>query len=128
MFDDVPDFRRRIKAEFLLIAPPQILRETTLDPYAFLNSAGYPTRKVQDVATIAWNLATGLYYKSQPRPPWRLSDIREGACYIRMVYKKLPKNKDNHVCCAAQMFQRRATELCFAVQTDRGKRMDMSII
>ncbi|NOD85555.1 hypothetical protein [Ruegeria sp. HKCCD6119] len=104
IFDDVPDFRRRIKAEFLAIAPSQILRETTLDPYSFLNSAGYPTRKAQDAATIAWNLATGLYYKSQSKPPWRLSDIREGVCYIGMVYKKLPNNRDNHVCCAAQMF------------------------
>jgi hypothetical protein len=104
IFDDVPDFRRRIKAEFLSIAPTQILRETTLDPDAFLNSAGYPTRKTQDAATVAWNLATGLYYKSQPKPPWRLSDIRPGVCYIGMVYKKLPNNRDNHVCCAAQMF------------------------
>lgn len=104
IFDDVPDFRRRIKAEFLSIAPTQILRETTLDPYAFLNSAGYPIRKAQDGATIAWNIATGLYYKSQPKPPWRLSAVRDGVCYIGMVYKNLPNNRDNHVCCAAQMF------------------------
>lgn len=104
IFDDVPDFRRRIKAEFLAISPTQVLRETTLDPDAFLNSAGYPTRKTQDAATVAWNLATGLYYKSQPKPPWRLSDIRPGVCYIGMVYKNLPNNRDNHVCCAAQMF------------------------
>lgn len=103
-FDDVPDFRRRIKAEFLSIAPTQILRETTLAPDAFINKAGYPVRKTQDAATIAWNLATGLYYKSQPKPPWRLSEIRPGVCYIGMVYKNLPNNRDNHVCCAAQMF------------------------
>lgn len=103
-FDDVPDFRRRIKAEFLSIAPTQILRETTIAPNAFVNSAGNPVRKTQDAATVAWNLSTGLYYKSQPKPPWRLSEIRPGVCYIGMVYKNLPNNRQNHVCCAAQMF------------------------
>ena len=104
IFDDIPDFRRRIKAEFLTIAPTQLIRETTLDPGAFLNKAGYPVRKTQDAATIAWNLATGLYYKSQPTPPWKLLSARPGVCYIGMVYKKLPNNKRNHACCAAQMF------------------------
>ncbi|QFT61800.1 hypothetical protein [Roseivivax sp. THAF30] len=104
IFDDVPDFRRHIKAKLLSIAPSQILRETTLEPGAFPNSAGYPTRTTQDPATVAWNLATGIYYKTQERPPWRLSDVRDGVCYIGMVYKNLPNNRDNHVCCAAQMF------------------------
>lgn len=104
IFDDVPDFRRHIKAKLLSIAPSQILRESTLDPGAFLNSAGYPKRKTQDPATVAWNLATGLYYKTQENPPWRLSNVRDGVCYIGMVYKQLPNNRDNHVCCAAQMF------------------------
>lgn len=104
IFDDVPDFRRRIKAEFLNIAPTQLIRETTLNPDAFQNKAGYPLRKTQDSATVAWNLATGLYYKSQPKPPWKLSAVRPAVCYIGMVYKKLPNNKENHACCAAQMF------------------------
>lgn len=103
-FDDIPDFRRHIKARLLSIAPSQILRESTLEPTAFLNSAGYPKRTTQDAATVAWNLATGLYYKTQERPPWRLSNVRDGVCYIGMVYKNLPNNRDNHVCCAAQMF------------------------
>ena len=104
IFDDIPDFRRHIKARLLSIAPSQILRESTLEPTAFLNSAGYPMRTTQDPATVAWNLATGLYYKTQERPPWRLSNVRDGVCYIGMVYKNLPNNRDNHVCCAAQMF------------------------
>jgi len=45
IFDDVPDFHRRIKAEFLKIAPTQLLRESTLAPGKFLNTAGYPVRK-----------------------------------------------------------------------------------
>ncbi len=104
IFNDVPDFHRRIKAEFLSIAPTQLLRETTLAPDAFKNKAGYPSRKTQDIATIAWNVGTGLYYKTQPKPPWRLATVRPGVCYIGMVYKSLPHDPEGHACCAAQMF------------------------
>lgn len=104
VFDDVPDFHRQIKAEFLTIAPTQLLRETTPAPMAFKNKAGYPIRKTQDQATIAWNIASGLYYKTQPDPPWRLAGIREGVCYIGLVYKNLPNDPNDHACCAAQMF------------------------
>ena len=104
IFFDVPDFRRRIKAEFLSIAPTQLIRETTLAPEAFLNKANFPKRKTQDRATVAWNLATGLYYKTQDKPPWRLATVRPGVCYIGMVYKSLPQDPEGHSCCAAQMF------------------------
>jgi hypothetical protein len=104
IFDDAPDFHRQAKAEFLSLTPSQLLRETTLAPEAFLNKAGYPVRRMQDRATIAWNLATGLYYKTQPMPPWKLSGIRPGVCYIGLVYKNLPNDPNDHACCAAQMF------------------------
>ena len=93
-----------MKAACLTLAPTQILRETTLDPDAFLNSAGYPIRRTQDRATVVWNIATGLYYKTQPKPPWKLSGVRPGVCYIGLVYKNLPNDPNDHVCCAAQMF------------------------
>jgi hypothetical protein len=104
VFDDVPDFHRQVKAEFLTLSPTQILRETTLAPDAFKNKAGYPIRRTQDVATVAWNLATGLYYKTQPKPPWKLSGVRPGVCYVGLVYKNLPNDPNDHACCAAQMF------------------------
>lgn len=104
IFDDAPDFHRQVKAEFLSIAPTQLLRETTLAPEAFKNRAGYPARRTQDVATVAWNLATGLYYKTQPRPPWKLSEVRPRVCYLGLVYKNLPNDPNGHACCAAQMF------------------------
>ena len=104
IFDDIPDFHRQIKAAFLTISPTQILRETTLAPTAFLNKAGYPIRKLQDRATVAWNIATGLYYKTQPMPPWRLSGVRPGVCYVGLVFKNLPGGAPDHACCAAQMF------------------------
>jgi hypothetical protein len=104
IFDDAPDFHRQVKAALLTVAPSQLLRETTLAPEVFLNKAGYPLRRMQDRATIAWNLATGLYYKTQPQPPWKLSGTRPGVCYIGLVYKNLPNDPNNHACCAAQMF------------------------
>jgi hypothetical protein len=104
IFDDAPDFHRQAKAEFLTLAPSQLLRETTLAPDSFKNKAGHPARRTQDRATVAWNLATGLYYKTQPMPPWKLSAIRTGVCYIGLVYKNLPNEPNDHACCAAQMF------------------------
>ncbi|MGD9924790.1 MAG: hypothetical protein AB7V13_25575 [Pseudorhodoplanes sp.] len=104
IFDDTPDFHRLAKAEFLSIAPTQLLRETTLAPEDFKNTAGYPIRRTQDAATVAWNLATGLYYKTQPRPPWKLAEVRPRVCYVGLVYKNLPNDPNDHACCAAQMF------------------------
>ena len=104
IFDDAPDFHRQIKEEFLAIAPSQVLRETTLAPDSFKNNAGHPIRRTQDRATVAWNLATGLYYKTQPMPPWKLSGVRPGVCYIGLAYKNIPNDPNDHACCAAQMF------------------------
>lgn len=104
IFEDVPDFHRQVKAACLTVAPTQVLRETTLNPDAFKNSAGFPIRRTQDAATVAWNLTTGLYYKTQPAPPWKLHEVRPGVCYIGLVYKNLPNDPNGHACCAAQMF------------------------
>ena len=54
IFDDVPDFHRQVKAKLLKLGyTSQLARETTLAPEAFTNRHGYPTRGVQDPATIA---------------------------------------------------------------------------
>lgn len=114
IFDDVPDFHRQIKARLLsLNHTSQLIRETTLAPEAFTNTAGYPLRTLQDPATVAWNIATGLYYKTQADPPWKLASVREGVCYIGFAYKLLPNHKDNHACCAAQMFLNEGDGLVF---------------
>lgn len=105
VFDDIPDFHRQVKARLLRVGQAcQLIRETTLAPTKFLNRAGNPIRGTQDPATVAWNLATGLYYKSQANPPWKIAHMREGVCYIGLVFKLLPNHRDNHACCAAQMF------------------------
>lgn len=105
IFDDVPDFHRQVKARLLKLGQPcQLIRETTLAPKKFLNKAGNPLRGVQDPATVSWNLATALFYKSQEFPPWKIAGMREGVCYIGLVFKLIPNHPDNHACCAAQMF------------------------
>ena len=105
IFDDVPDFHRQVKARLLKLGhTSQLIRETTLAPDKFLNRAGYPIRGLQDPATVAWNLATGLYYKTQAEPPWKLAHVRPGVCYIGLVFKMIPNDPQEHACCAAQMF------------------------
>lgn len=105
IFDDIPDFHRQVKARLLKLGhTSQLMRETTLAPDQFKNKAGYNIRKLQDPASVAWNFATGLYYKTQPKPPWRLAQIRPGVCYIGLVFKLIPHHPQEHACCAAQMF------------------------
>lgn len=105
IFDDIPDFHRQVKAKLLALNyTSQMVRETTLAPQKFLNKAGYPARKTQDPATVAWNFATGLFYKTQADPPWKIAEMRPGVCYVGLVFKVLPDHKDHHACCAAQMF------------------------
>jgi hypothetical protein len=105
IFDDVPDFHRQVKARLLRLAhTSQLLRETTLAPDQFTNKAGYPLRTLQEPASVAWNVATGLYYKTQPEPPWKLANVRPGVCYIGLVFKMIPNDEREHACCAAQMF------------------------
>lgn len=105
VFEDLPDFHRQVKARLLKLGhTSQLLRETTLAPGSFLNKAGYPVRKLQEPASVAWNLATGLYYKTQPEPPWKLANVRPGVCYLGLVFKNIPNHPQQHACCAAQMF------------------------
>ncbi len=95
----------KIKAEFLAIAPTQLVRETTIAPNAFLNKAGYPLRKTQDAATVAcgiWRPDSTTRHSPSLPGDWRMFD--RGVCYIGMIYKSLPNDPDGHACCAAQMF------------------------
>ena len=98
-------FHNQLKAKLLgCEAITQIVRQTTIAPHAHLNRIGKPIRKLQDNATIAWNLGTAIYYKSGAKP-WTLADIREGVCYVGLVFKKTNNPKDRfEACCGAQMF------------------------
>ena len=81
-------FHNQLKAKLLgCEAVTQLVRQTTIAPDEYLNKAGKPLRKLQDAATVAWNLATAIYYKAGAMP-WTLAGIRDGVCYIGLVFKK----------------------------------------
>lgn len=98
-------FHNQLKARLLESkAITQLVRETTIAPNDFLDHFGKPVRRLQDPATVAWNLSTAAYYKSGAKP-WSLADIRSGVCYIGLVFKKTNNPSDEtEACCGAQMF------------------------
>ncbi len=98
-------FHNQLKAKLLACeAVTQIIRQTTIAPEAHLDQWGRPRRKLQDKATVAWNLATGIYYKAGAKP-WTLAGIRDGVCYVGLVFKRTSNPRDAHeACCGAQMF------------------------
>lgn len=82
----------------------QIVRETTLAPYEFTKANGRPLRPLGDLSAVAWRLSTGVFYKTGGRP-WKIDNIRNGVCYIGLVYKQDGSTGDpRSACCAAQMF------------------------
>ena len=99
------DFRRPLKARLLKHKiVTQLVRETTLNPDAFVSEKGYPLRRIEDPATIAWKLGTAAYYKAGGRP-WQLANVRPGVCYVGLVYKRVEDAiNPGWACCAAQMF------------------------
>jgi hypothetical protein len=100
------NFHNQLKARLLEQGDVvvQVVRETTIAPNDFLRRDGRPIRGTQDAATLAWNLSVTTYYKFGKRP-WRLEYIREGVCYIGLVFKRLSETADSRLaCCGAQMF------------------------
>lgn len=74
------DFRRQLKARLLKHKiVTQLVRETTLNPQGFLTEKGYPQRRVEDPATIAWKLGTAAYYKAGGKA------LAVGPCKARCV-------------------------------------------
>lgn len=99
------NFRRQLKARLLKHQiVTQIVRESTLAPYDFLNSNNEPKRRIEDPATIAWKLCSGSYYKGGG-VPWHIANMRPGVCYVGLVYKNQnPVGDPKYSVCAAQMF------------------------
>ncbi len=96
------NFHNQLKARLLDTGQVlQVVRETTLTPTEFEEGM---RRSLQDSASVAWNLATTSFYKAGGRP-WRVADVREGVCYVGLVFKRIEntKGRDN-ACCGAQMF------------------------
>lgn len=105
VYEYATDFRRQLKARLLKDRiVTQIIRETTLRPASALPESDASGRRLEDPATVAWKLGTGAYYKGGGKP-WQLANVREGVCYVGLVYKRSDLSTDlRHACCAAQMF------------------------
>lgn len=96
------DFHDQLKIR--LVGPrivSQVIRESTLEPFRGVVGG---SRRLQDISTIAWNVATSTFFKAGGRP-WKLHRVREGVCYVGLTFKR----KDSAVgganaCCGAQMF------------------------
>ena len=99
------NFHNQLKARLIAHhTVVQILRETTLTPFDFVDNKGRPKRRVDDPATIAWNVATTAFFKAQGKP-WQLEGVRPGVCYVGLVFKHLPQTSiQANACCGAQMF------------------------
>ena len=96
------DFHNQLKARLLGRGPTQIVRESTLE------LAEGPVRPKHDSmpfqAAIAWNICTAAFYKAGGRP-WKAASIRDGVCYVGLVFKRDDRHSDpRYACCAAQMF------------------------
>lgn len=99
------NFHNQLKARLLEDKVlTQIIRETTIAPDEFTDKFGNPLRQVDEPSAIAWNLSTSVFYKCGGRP-WKINNIREGVCYIGLVFKTDETSTDPRAaCCAAQMF------------------------
>jgi hypothetical protein len=99
------NFHNQLKARLLENkVAVQVVRETTLTPEDFLNVAGQPKRRLQDPATLAWNLTATVFFKAGGKP-WRLAEPREGVCYVGVVFKRdMTGPTVGNACCGAQMF------------------------
>jgi hypothetical protein len=96
------NFHNQLKARLLDTGEViQVVRETTLTPEDFEEGV---RRSLQHPASVAWNLSTTSFYKSGGRP-WWIAEIRDGVCYVGLVFKRIDSAKDtNNACCGAQMF------------------------
>lgn len=89
------NFHNQLKARLLEYdAPIQILQESTIAHREFLNKFGIPKRNLDELeSAIAWNIATTAFYKAGGRP-WKIGSIRDGVCYVGLVFKQDDKNAE----------------------------------
>lgn len=100
------DFHNQLKARLLPSgALTQVVREATIMPVSGIPESERPRRDSRQFqAAIAWNLSTAAFYKAGGRP-WKIDGIREGVCYIGLVFKRdETQSNPRMACCAAQMF------------------------
>lgn len=104
LVDTSSDFHHLLKARLIqekITTPVQIILDSTLrlrDKYRNIEM------DENMKAHLAWTQSTTMFYKFG-NLPWKLSDIRDGVCYLGLVFKKTNQILDSStVCSAAQMF------------------------
>lgn len=98
------NFHNQLKAKILSAKiVTQIIRESKIAYEDIYDQKQADEERKFDTAK-AWNISNTLYYKLGGLP-WKLGDVRDGVCYLGLVYKKLESDSQNkNACCAAQMF------------------------
>lgn len=104
LIDTSSDFHHLLKARLIqekITTPVQIILDSTLrfrDKYRNLQL------DENMKAHLAWTQTTTMFYKFG-NLPWKLADIRDGVCYLGLVFKKANQILESStVCSAAQMF------------------------
>lgn len=98
------NFHHQLKARLIDVkAVVQIVRDTSL-ALPRLDDEPKRGRRLQDPASVAWNLCTTSFFKAGGRP-WKLAEVRSEVCYVGLVFKKNPLDPSGpNACCGAQMF------------------------
>ncbi len=105
-------FHNQLKAKLLGKAVIQGVKEGTLFQ-SVKSEAEVKRRTVQDPASLAWNFSTTSYYKTSG-PPWRLANMRQGVCYVGIVFTRDDTQPDRgNACCGAQLFLQSGEGLVF---------------
>lgn len=104
LVDTSSDFHHLLKARLIqekISTPVQIILDSTL---RFRDKYRNKPLDENMKAHLAWTQATTMYYKFG-NLPWKLADIRDGVCYLGLVFKKTNQILNSStVCSAAQMF------------------------
>lgn len=108
------DFRRMLKSKCLAYdIPTQILTQTILQRLKTEEPVEQPEEnaddqkrrpRIIDRSSLAWNLATAIYYKAN-HFPWKVGYLKKGTCYVGISFYQDKTKRDKTMCASlAQVF------------------------
>ena len=105
MYESDSDFHDQLKARAIfnkIQLPIQVMLDSTLQFQSKRDDKEYEDDMK---AHLAWTHSSSLFYKLGYLP-WKLDSVRDGVCYVGLVFKKLQDNirKKGYACSAAQLF------------------------